>query len=561
MNGKKRRTGAEVIAEICAKMDMTHVFFVEAMLYRTKAEMADLGMHRIQAHTEKAAAYMADGYARASRKPAVCMAQSVGAANLAAGLQDAYLGHSPVISITGRRPPIEEHRNAYQEILHDQLFNPVTKFHANAVSVEQLPFLLRQAFREATTGKPGPVHIDFPGLEGEFETHELEMEREIIVEKAFSTIPPFRPVPADEDLKAVVRALAAAEKPVIVAGGGVNASLAGAELVELAEKLSIPVATSVNGKGAILENHHLYVGVVGQYSRWCTNRIVHDADLVIFVGSQTGDQTTNFWKIPSKNTPVIQIDIAPEEIGRNYPDTLGLVGDAKSALKAMNSFVDKQSDKSAWLKHAQKVVEQWKVEYKPLFNSDSVPIQPERLCSEIQKMLPDNAVLVSDTGHAAIRTSTMIEFHHPNQRYIRCAGSLGWGFPASLGVKCALTDRPVFCFTGDGGFWYHISELETACRCGINTVTIINNNSGFGQVVQEVVQAYGDRPGNQEELYKFTDINFANIASEIGCWAVRVEKPQQIEGALKDALASGRPAVVDVVTDINHVTPLAWSPT
>lgn len=559
-NGIKGKTGAEVIAQMCVNYGITSVFFVEAMLYRAKAEMADLGMRRILAHSEKAAAYMADGYARAGRKPGLCMAQSVGAANLAAGLQDAYLGHAPVIAITGRRPPVEEHRNAYQEILHDQLFDPVTKFHANAVSVEQLPFLLRQAFREATTGKPGPVHIDFPGLEGEFETQELDMDGEVVIEKTFSKIPPFRPEPADEDLKAALRALTAAEKPVIVAGGGVNASLAGAELVKLAEKLSIPVATSVNGKGAIPENHPLYVGVVGQYSRWCTNRIVHDADLVVFVGSQTGDQTTNFWKIPSLDTRVVQIDIAPEEIGRNYPDTLGLVADAKSALKALNDIVDKPLDESAWLKHAQKIVHQWHAEYEPLFNSDSVPIHPERLCREIQKILPDNAVLVSDTGHAAIRTSTMIEFHHAHQRYIRCAGSLGWGFPASLGVKCALPNRPVICFTGDGGFWYHIGELETACRCDINTVTIINNNSGFGQVVQEVVEAYGDRPGNQEELYKFNDVNFARIAGEIGCWAVRVEKPQQIAGALKDALASGRPAVVDVVTDIGHVTPLAWSP-
>lgn len=560
MNGKVKKTGAQVIAEMCAEMGLTHVFFVEAMLYRTKAEMADLGMHRVQAHNEKAAAYMADGYARASRKPALCMAQSAGAANIAAGLQDAYLGHSPVISITGRRPPVEEHRNAYQEILHDQLFNPVTKFNANAVSAEQLPFLLRQAFREATTGKPGPVHIDFPGLEGEFETHELEMDDQVPVEKTFSKIPPFRPVPADADLKAALRALTAAEKPVIVAGGGVNASLAGPELVKLAEKLSIPVATSANGKGAILENHPLYVGVVGQYSRWCTNRIVHDADLVMFIGSQIGDQTTNFWKIPSLDTRIIQVDIAPEEIGRNYANTLGLAGDAKSALKALNSFANKQSDTSYWVKHAQKIVHQWQAEYEPLFNSDSVPIQPEKLCSEIQKILPANAVLVSDTGHAAIRTSTMIEFHQPDQRYIRCAGSLGWGFPASLGVKCALPDRPVICFTGDGGFWYHISELETACRCGINTVTIINNNSGFGQVVQEVVQAYGDRPGNQEELYKFTDVNFANLAKEIGCWAIRVEKPQQLSEALKKALAADRPAVIDVVTDISHATPLAWAP-
>jgi acetolactate synthase-1/2/3 large subunit len=165
--------------------------------------------------------------------------------------------------------------------------------------------------------------------------------------------------------------------------------------------------------------------------------------------------------------------IVAEEIGRNYPNALGLVGDAKLTLAALNRHVKEGLNRSQWVAHAQKIVRQWQSEYAPLFKSNSVPICPERLCSEIQEMLPDDAILVSDTGHAAIRTSTMIEFHHPDQRYIRCAGSLGWGFPASLGVKCALPDRPVICFTGDGGFWYHISELETACRCGINTVTVI----------------------------------------------------------------------------------------
>lgn len=556
-----KKTGAQIIAEMCSRIGMTHVFFVEAMLYRTKAEMADLGMVRIQAHNEKAAAYMADGYARAGRKPSICLAQSVGAANMAAGLQDAYLGHSPVISITGRRPPVEEHRNAYQEILHDPLFIPITKFHANAVSVEQLPFLLRQAFREATTGKPGPVHIDFPGLEGELETQEMEIETEALAAEAFRMVPPFRPVPDEKDIKAALQELTTAEKPIIVAGGGVNTSQAGDELVKLAENLSIPVVTSVNGKGALLENHPLYLGVVGQYSRWCSNQILNDADLVVFIGSQTGDQTTNFWKIPSCDTRIIQIDIAPEEIGRNYPNTLGLVGDAFATLCAMNQLVEKRSKNTIWLNHTQKILAEWKAEYEPLFNSNSIPIQPERLCSEIQKILPHNAVLVSDTGHAAIRTSTMIEFHHSQQRYIRCAGSLGWGFPASLGVKCALPDRPVICFTGDGGFWYHLSELETACRCGINTVTIINNNSGFGQVLPEVEQAYGQRPGNQEELYKFSEVNFANIASEIGCWARRIEKPQELNEALTKALSVDQPAVIDVATDIRQATPLAWTPT
>ena len=274
---KTKISGARFIAETFKGYGITHVFFMEAVLRQTLVEMETLGIRRVLAHSEKAAAYMADGYARTRRSVAVCMCQSVGAANLAAGLQDAYLGLSPVIAITGRRPPIALYRHAYQEIDHIPLFQAVTKFQASVETAEQLPFLLRQAFREATSGAPGPVHLDVTDHIGRI-LEKTEVEMDVIAEKPFAHYPSSRPLPEDEYIKDAVELIQKAARPVIVAGGGVIASEAAAEVVEMAEKLSIPVATSLNGKGTILENHPLSLGVVGTYSRWCANRVVSEAD-------------------------------------------------------------------------------------------------------------------------------------------------------------------------------------------------------------------------------------------------------------------------------------------
>jgi acetolactate synthase-1/2/3 large subunit len=174
--------------------------------------------------------------------------------------------------------------------------------------------------------------------------------------------------------------------------------------------------------------------------------------------------------------------------------------------------------------------------------------------------LPENAILVSDTGYSSIWTATMVNLTHPGQSYLRAAGSLGWAFPAALGAKCAAPDRPVICFTGDGGFWYHLSEMETARRYGIHTVTVINNNNGLAQGITDIHNVYGGRPGNPGELYRFQPVNFARIAEEMGCFGQRVETPQEIGAALRRALAADRPAVVEVITGLEYRAPEPWSP-
>lgn len=552
-------TGARFVAETLKGYGLTHVFYVPSIARRILAELEMVGIQRIVAHGEKAAAYMADGYARAANGPAICMAQSVGAANLAAGLQDPFLGLSPVIAITGHRPLSHQYRNSYQEIEHFRPFSSTTKYSVAVDTVEQLPHLLRQAFREATSGAPGPVHLDFMGIQGEvIENGEANLE--VIIEDDFRHRATLRPEPGPDKIREAAQALTTARRPVIIAGGGVTASGAQAEVVQLAEMLNIPVATSLNAKGTIPENHPLSVGVCGAYSRWCANKVVAEADLALFIGSHTGSQVTLDWRIPLPGTPVIQIDIDPSELGRSYPTQVALQGDAKATVARLNDALE-PLEHPEWVSRAQQIVREWRAETEPDFRSDAQPIRPERLCQEFTDHLPDNAMLVSDTGHAGIWTGAYIDLNHPGQDFIRAAGSLGWALPAALGAKCALPDRPVVAFTGDGGFWYHCAELETAARYGINAVIVVNDNRSLNQCRVGDERVYANYPGgDSDSMWQFNDVDLAQVAESMGCYGIRVTDPAQIPAALDQAIAANRPTVVDVVSDMDVVAPPPWGP-
>ncbi|MEZ4664117.1 MAG: thiamine pyrophosphate-binding protein [Caldilineaceae bacterium] len=552
-------TGARFLAETVHGYGIDTVFFMPYIAPRALMEMEKLGIKRVQTHGEKAAAYMADAYARVRRGPGLCMAQSVGALNLAAGLQDAYLACAPVIAITGREMQIHQQRHAYQEVDHVKPFAAVTKYSAFVARPEQLPVYLRQAFRSATSGTPAPVHLDLEGLAGQAVV-EPEADLEVIIEEMFAHVPPFRPEAETEKIAAALELLMQAQRPVIVAGGGVTASGARVELIALAEKLSIPVATSLNAKAMFPANHALAVGTPGSYSRACANQALCEADLVFFIGSHGGGQVTNNYAIPPQGVPIIQLDINPEEIGRSYPVKVGLQGDVRNTLRRMIEQAGTVAPRSAWIGRVQELVQAWKEDVGEYWNSDEAPIRPERLCRELSDYLPSNAILVSDTGHSGIWTGAMLDLTHADQMYIRCSGSLGWGLPAALGAKCAAPDRPVLCFTGDGGIWYHLSELETAVRCGIPTVTVVNNNHSLNQEKRGVETIYGGQTAGSDELWLFPDRDFAGMAESMGALGITVRKPGELSSALDQAFAAGRPAVIDVKTHIDGIAPRAWMP-
>src|SRR5690242_20278885 len=559
-HNRQKMTGAQCLADMLKGYGVTHVFHVPAVLRTTYAEMErrDTGIKRLHVHGEKAAAYMADGYARASGKPGICMAQVIGALNLAAGLRDAWLAHSPVIAMTGGREPKTKFRKVYQEIDDMPAFEPVTKFNATVDDVGRFPDMVRQAFRVAVSGTPGPVHLQFRGNEGQIDGEEAEMEP--LCEPLFARVPPFRPEPDAASVRAALKCLQEAARPVIVAGGGVRASGAQAELVALAEALQIPVATSLNGKDAIPGNHPLSVGVVGTCSRESANRVVNAADLICFIGTDTGGMTTHFWGVPKIGTPTVQINIDAEALGRNYPFEAAVNGDAKVTLAAMLKLADRGSAarRKGWVAQAQKICGEWRSKYKPALESDATPIRPERLCHELTQHVPDDAIVVVDTGHAGMWMGGMYDLKSPRQSYMRSVGHLGWAFPAGLGAKCASPDRPVVTFTGDAGLWYHIAEIETAVRWKINAVTVVNNNGGGNQSKRGFDRVYGGKQTDQaRELWTFNKMNFARIAEDMGALGIRVEDAKAFPAALAQAIAANRPALIDVVTDIEALAPTA----
>ena len=555
-------TGAHYLATTLERSGLTHAFIVPTIISETLVAMEEhTAIKRIVPHSEKGAAYMADGYARATGRIGMCGAQNVGRANLAAGLQDAYLACSPVLAITGNpEPHSATSRRVYQEIDAFQMFEPVTKSSVQLTDVQHLPNVLRQALRTATTGKPGPVHIGFAGHAGEpIESGTMDLDDHL--DARFTALPPFRPAPEEGAVEEALRAIAAAERPILVAGGGVRTSGAAAELVAIAEHLSIPVATSLNAKEIIPGDHPLSVGVVGSYCRKSANRAVFDADLVVFVGSQTSSQVTLNWKVPPPTTRVVHIDIDPQELGRHYPLTTPVLGDAKVVLQRLLEDAGAPRDRTGWVQQVKTYREEYFEEFRPLMESDADPMRPERLCRELTTLLPADSILVADTGHAGMWTGGMVDLRSPSQGYLRAAGSLGWGVPAAIGAAMGTPDRPVVLFTGDGGFWYHATEIETAARWKVPVVLVVNNNRSLNQEINPFTRAYGGQLlGRHSELWHFSDLDLAAVGESMGATGIRVTRPQQLEAALVQAVEATGPVVVDVTTDIEALAPLGYVP-
>ena len=331
----------------------------------------------------------------------------------------------------------------------------------------------------------------------------------------------------------------------IVAGGGVRASGAPAELVALAEALQIPVATSLNGKDAIPGNHPLSVGVVGTYSRESANRVVNGADLVCFIGSETGGMTTHFWAVPKIGTPAIQIDIDPEALGRNYPLLAGVNGDAKVTLARMLAAADRASagKRKAWIEEAQKICKEWSAKYNPLLDLRR-GADPAR--AHLRRAHPARAGQRHRRGRYRPR-------RHVDGRHVRPHQSDAELYaqrrPSRLGVpgrarREMRLPRPARWSRSPAmpGFWYHIAEIETAARWGINAVTVVNNNSSGNQSKRGFDRVYGGTQTEQaREMWTFSKVNFARIAEDMGAVGIRVEKPGEI-GAGHPAGVEGQPS-------------------
>lgn len=530
----------------------SHFFFQEIAFVKSTNYMEALGIKPVMAHSETSAGFMADGYARISGKPGFCACQAIGTYNLVAGIHDAYLANSPVVALTGNQTQDVLYRNAYQNSNHMLPFEGITKFNAQMFDAEQLPLMMRQAVKSAVSGQPRPTHLDLLG----FMIYEMEISdinSEYVVNPEYGVFPPFRYEADEAVVVEAAEAIAKAERPLIIIGRGAFISGAGKEIIELAEKEDIPVVTTPDGKTVVDESHELWSGIIGGYGIDCANLSAQKADLIISIGTHLNDQTTCNFTCPPTTVKNIQIDIDGEELGRNYPNCIGLLGDAKLVTAQLLAAV-KGSTRTEWRKTVSELVSETVAEQTAMWETDTTPIHPARLCAELSKVLPDDAVVIADTGYSALWSASFVRMKS-SQKYTRAGGTLGWGFPASLGAKCAAPDRPVFCFTGDGGFYYFLTELETAVRNDICTVTIVNNNRGYGQCLPFPRDVNPENAERCVDRLRFKPVNFAEIAQDFGAFGIRVEKASDIGSAIQKALESGRPAVVEVITD----TSVPWS--
>jgi len=548
-------TGHEILVETFRRAGTKAVFFVPTFLYPTLVALGDqTNVKRVLCHAEKAAGYMADGYAQASNSPGVVITQGgPGATNLFAGLADAWQSHTPVLALTPVIPDVRYHGDSYQEAYVD--FRTVTKYDAEVRMMHRLPEFLGKAYRKATTGAPRPVHLY---IAGELEAMSLDTNLSELGDGRYFRYPAFRPQAEEQDLNRAAALLRAAERPCVIAGRGAIVSGAWNEITELAERLNMPVTTSLGGKGSIDEKHPLAMGVQGSYRRSSANDVILETDLLLYVGSHIGGATTLLHSVPGPGVPIIHIDIEPCQAGMNYVTEVPLVGDARAVLQQLLEelgTVD-SSSREPWAKRCQGILADWWKSHEQYVDSDASPIRPERLGVELSRVLPDDALVVVDTGYQAAWSGAFLDLP-AGKNFLACEGSLGWAFPAGIGAKAAEPDRPVVVWCGDGGFWIHMAELETAVRNEINVVTVILNNNAL-VFDTHLLQALWSASHDIDLLSEFKEVNFAELARQMGAFGVRVTDPAEIGAAIEQAIAANRPAVVEVVIDHAAVAPVAF---
>jgi acetolactate synthase I/II/III large subunit len=543
--------GGALLAGLLAEHGVRHVFGVPGgqtlALYDA---ILDTGAPRhVLVRDERSAAYAADAYARVTGRAGVCDATvGPGAAKLPSGLAESLGASVPVVALVSDLPAqLAPHRYrgaASQALDQAALLAPVTKWQVTVPDAATMPALVRQAFREATTGRPGPVALFLPQdvLDGPAkQTAPLEGSAR------FGGFPAFRPGPDPEDIAAAVAVLRGAQRPFILAGGGVLHSGAGGELTALAEALSAAVGTTLSGKGAIAEGHPLSVGVTGSMGTAAAAAALAEADVVLLAGTKAGSGPTFGWKLPRADQAIVQLDLDPAELGRAFPLAAAVLADAKPGLHSLLAALGEPAGRPAWRARVAALTAAWRAERDAERASDAVPIAPQRVLAELEAVLAGEDVLICDASLASGWGGVYLEQRRAGRRVLcpRGQAGLGYALPAAIGVATAEPGRRTVALTGDGALGYAVGELATVAELGLPVTVVVLNNRSLGWIrwVRRITFGRG------WEGEDFSDVTFAEVAKGFGVAGQRVTKPALLRAALREALESARPALVDVVTE------------
>ncbi|WP_100403751.1 thiamine pyrophosphate-dependent enzyme [Bacillus sp. FJAT-42315] len=530
-------SGGQAIVEVLQKEGVTKAFCVpgESYLGVIDALYEHKEIQLISTRHEGGASFMAEAYAKASGKVGVCMAtRGPGAANLSIGLHTAMQDSTPVVALIGQVERPFKGREAFQEVEFTALFSHLCKWTVEIETVERIPELLHRAFYIARSGRPGPVVVSLPHDMLEDTTEYIE--RSIYKESV--------PLPDERAVAEALSKIKAAKRPVLIAGGGVTRTKSAQLLTEFAEALHIPVVTAFRRFDAFPNSHPCYAGWLGFGSSPDLLQYIKQADVVIALGTRFSQVTTQDYSLLGDQTELIHIDISADEIGKVYPPSIGIVADAKQfLLSAFNQLerVD-HPDREQMVKelHAKyvkfsSVAKEYATEY----------VDMDGMMHDVIHRLPKDTVITSDAGNFFGWLSRYYRFEQETTYIGPISGAMGYGLPAAIGSKVALPHQTVVSFSGDGGFMMTMQELETAVRYNIAIIAIIVNNNMYGTIRMHQEKHFPDRVIATE----LSNANFAEMAKLFGCYGEQVAKNEDFLPALDRAMASGRPAVIEVLTN------------
>jgi len=506
--------------------------------------------HILMRH-EQCAAHAAEGYARAKGVQGVCMATSgPGATNLVTGIADAYMDSTPVVAFTGQVPTNMIGNDAFQEADIVGITMPITKHNFQIMDPDDIPSTIKSAFMIASSRRPGPVIVDLPkDIQVKQLTKKFAYPKEVTLPGYKIKVSGGHP----NQVKAVAELLVSSERPVVVAGGGVIQAGASSELSALAESLMLPVASTLMGKGSIPENHPLSLGMLGMHGRKATNLLVSDCDVLFAIGCRFSDRITGNTDYFASGAKIIHADLDASEIGKNVDVDIPIVGDAKLILQNIIKVIEKLKAKprSEWNEKVKKL----KKEFAPEYDFDDKPIKPQRIMKEVNALIDDKTIITTEVGQNQMWCAHYLNIKRPRS-FISSGGlgTMGAGFPFAIGAKVACPDCKVLDIGSEGSFYMTGQDLATCVMEDIPVVVVLMNNSYLGMVKQWQDLFY---EGRRSHTYLGDKTDFVKLAEAYKAAGVRVEKPGDIKPALKKAIKSGLPYVVDIKVDPDeHILPM-----
>ncbi len=498
-------------------------------------ELLDSSIRDILVRHEQCAAHMADGYARALGKPGVCLATSgPGATNLVTGVATAYADSSPMIVLTGQVMSGALGMGAFQEVDCFSLMMPITKHNYRLLDIEHLPEAVSSGWQLCQTGRPGPVHIDLP-----LDTINSDMDEKLLNSD-------FPIITVQEDLRQVplaVDLIMKAERPLILAGGGVIGSNSAPELVTLAETIWAPVVTSLMGIGSIPDEHPLALGCPGMHGRTSALKALKETDLLIAVGSRFSDRTFSNHTEIQPTAKVVHIDIDPVELGKHKLTAASIKADVKVGLRAILQHI-RQQKHDQWAQKVASIKAQCCCER----DIDQIPIVPQKVMHEINKLMNDKLIITTEVGQNQMWASHHLKIQRPRQ-FISSGGfgTMGFGFPAAIGAKAAKPDHKVMDVAGDGSLLMVIQELATAVAEDLPVTVCLLNNGWLG-MVKQWQKLFWDKRYSGTQLYRCMP-DFVALAKSFGADGVHVDRPSEVAEALQMGLDSDVPFIVDIKVD------------